>query len=111
LLVIDKENYHYMLPDRDELQACVRDATTYTCDRNLPIYYAESDTPCEVQVYMKTPGQVCNCEKGHYIIRNYAVDNVDRGAIVILLNTKPARNYDKVQKRKDHIRQNRKIIG
>jgi len=63
LLAIDKENHHYMLPNRDEQQACVQDATTYTCDRNLPIYYAESDAPGEVQIYMKTPGQVRNCEK------------------------------------------------
>jgi len=42
-----------MLPDRDELQACVRDSNTYTCDKNLSTYYAEADAPCEVQTYMK----------------------------------------------------------
>jgi len=42
---IDKENHHYMPPDRDELQTCVQNVTTYICDRNLPIYYAESDIP------------------------------------------------------------------
>jgi len=47
LLAIDKENHHYILPNRDELQECVRD--TYTCDKNLPIYYAEADAPCEMQ--------------------------------------------------------------
>jgi len=54
LLTIDKENHH-MLPDRDKLQTCVKDVITYTCDQNLPIYYAEADAPCEVQVYMKGP--------------------------------------------------------
>jgi len=67
LLTVDKENYYYMLPDRDELQACVRDSNMYTCDKNLPIYYAEADAPCEVQAYMKTPGQVRNCEKGQIL--------------------------------------------
>jgi len=52
-----------MLPDRDELQACVRDSNTYICDKNLPIYYAEADAPCEVQAYMKA-GQIRNCKKG-----------------------------------------------
>jgi len=62
LLAVDKENHHHMLPDRDELQACVRDSNTY-CDKNLPIYYAEADASCEVQAYMKAPGKIRNCEK------------------------------------------------
>jgi len=70
LLAIDKENHHYMLPDRDELKTCVQDVTTYTCDQNLPIYYAEADAPCEVQVYMKAPGQIRNCEKGQVLTEN-----------------------------------------
>jgi len=67
LLAVDKENHHYMLPDREELQACVRDYNMYTCDKNLPIYYAEADAPCEVLAYMNTPGQVRNCEKGQIL--------------------------------------------
>jgi len=58
LLAIDIENYHYLLPDEDELQMCVQDITTYICEQNLSIYYAEANAPCEVQVYMKAPGQV-----------------------------------------------------
>jgi len=69
LLAIDKENHHYMLPDRDELQTCVRDATMYTCDQNFPIYYAEADAPYEMQVFMKAPGQVKNCEKGQILFK------------------------------------------
>jgi len=67
LLAVDKENHHYMLPDRDELQASVCDSNRYTCDKNLSIYYAEADAPCEVQAYMKAPGQVRNCEKGQIL--------------------------------------------
>jgi len=67
LLAVDKENHHYMLPDRDELQTCVRDYNTYTCDKNLPTYYAEADAPCEVQAYMKAPGNIQNCEKGRVL--------------------------------------------
>jgi len=67
LLAVDKENHHYMIPDRDELRACVRDSNTYTCDKNLPIYYAEADAPCEVQAYIKAPGQIRNCEKGQVL--------------------------------------------
>jgi len=38
--------------------------TTYIWEQNLSIYYAEANAPCEVQVYMKAPGQVLrNCEK------------------------------------------------
>jgi len=70
LLAIDKENHHYMLPNRDELKTCVRDVTTYTCDQNLPIYYAEAEAPCEVQIYMNAPGQMRNCEKGQVLTEN-----------------------------------------
>jgi len=45
----------------------MQNATTYTCDQNLPIYYAEADASCEMQVYMKAPGQVQNCEKGRIL--------------------------------------------
>jgi len=68
LLTIDKENHHYMLPDREELQTCVREITTYTCDQSLPIYYA--DASCEVRVYMKAPGQIRNCEKRQVLTKN-----------------------------------------
>jgi len=66
LLAVDKENHHYTLPGRDELQACVRDSNTYICEKNLPIYYAEADAPCELQAYMKA-GQIRNCEKGQIL--------------------------------------------
>jgi len=56
-----------MLPDREELQACVRDHNMYTCEKNLPIYYSEAEAPCEVLAYMKAPGQVRNCEKGQIL--------------------------------------------
>jgi len=67
LLAVDKENHHYMLPDRDEIQTCVRDSNMYTCDKNLPIYYAETDAPCEVQAYMKATENIQNCEKGRIL--------------------------------------------
>jgi len=49
---------------------CVRVVTTYTCDQNLPIYYAEADTLCEVQVYMKASRQIRNCEKRQVLTEN-----------------------------------------
>jgi len=98
LLAVDKKNHHYMLPDREELQACVRDHNMYTCDKNLPIYYVEADAPCEVLAYMKAPGQVRNCEKGQ-ILSETTLWITLRGAVMALLDTKFTRSHNTMRKR------------
>ncbi|XP_011689997.1 PREDICTED: uncharacterized protein LOC105451328 [Wasmannia auropunctata] len=49
-MAIDKENHHYMLPCEKELAKCVREESTFTYERNLPVYNIRADAPCEVQV-------------------------------------------------------------
>jgi len=62
LLAINKENHHYMLPDQmNYRRAC--GTPQRICDQNFSIHYAKVDAYCEVQVYMKTPGQIRNYEK------------------------------------------------
>jgi len=97
LLAIDKENHNYMLPDRDDLQACVQDATTYTCDRNLPLLRGIGCTLRGANIH-ENAGTDPQLRKGANIIRHYVVDNVDRRAIVALFNTTSARSHNKVRK-------------
>ena len=37
-IALDKENSHYTLLYESELANYIRDATTYTCEQNYPIY-------------------------------------------------------------------------
>jgi len=95
LLAIDKENHHYMLPDRDELRPCVRDATTYTCDQKRPYLLRGSGTLRGPNIYESARTDP-KLRKGTNTIRNHFVDNIDSRAIVALLNSKSVRNYDKM---------------
>ncbi|KAL6268241.1 hypothetical protein P5V15_001360 [Pogonomyrmex californicus] len=67
LIAIDKENHHYKLLEEVELERCIRETNTYTCEQNFATYYAETTAPCEVQIYTHTPGQLKYCEKNHMI--------------------------------------------
>ncbi|KYM97337.1 hypothetical protein ALC62_11981 [Cyphomyrmex costatus] len=67
IIALDKENNHYTLLRENELNKCIRDITTYTCERNFPIYNIKSNAPCEVLVYINTPGQLQNCEYGRVL--------------------------------------------
>jgi len=63
LLAIDKENHHYILLNKQELNKCTQDLTTFTCEQNFPVYHVKTSAPCEVQIYINTPGQLQNCER------------------------------------------------
>jgi len=63
LLAIDKENHHYILLNEQELNKCTQDRTTFTCEQNFPVYHVKTSAPCEVQIYLNTPGQLQNCER------------------------------------------------
>jgi len=67
LLAIDRENRHYLLLSENDLNKCTQDHTKYTCEQNWPMYHAQADAPCEVQVYVHTPQRTDNCEKGHVL--------------------------------------------
>ncbi|KAL6253562.1 hypothetical protein P5V15_015402 [Pogonomyrmex californicus] len=54
LIAIDKENHHYKLLEEVELERCIRETNTYTCEQNFATYYAETTAPCRVQIYTYT---------------------------------------------------------
>ncbi|KYM78976.1 hypothetical protein ALC53_10530 [Atta colombica] len=58
----DRENNHYTLLRENELNECIRDIITYTCEKNFPIYHIQSDASCEVQIFANMSGQLRNCE-------------------------------------------------
>ena len=65
LLAIDKENRQYKIINKADLADCIKERDTYTCKRNSPTYYAETNAPCEVQTYAQTPGYLRHCTQEH----------------------------------------------
>ncbi|XP_024871226.1 uncharacterized protein LOC112454206, partial [Temnothorax curvispinosus] len=63
ILAIDKENHNYITLEERDLNDCKRNGAEYVCDRNCPIYFVGTNAPCEVQVYVGTPGYVNACER------------------------------------------------
>lgn len=63
LLAINTENRQYKVMQQSELDKCIKNVNTYTCEQNFATYYSDTHAPCEVQVYIQMPGQLTHCEK------------------------------------------------
>jgi len=62
LLAIARENRHYLLLSKRDLNKCTQDHAKYTCEQNWPMYHVQADAPCEVQIYVHIPQRTDNCE-------------------------------------------------
>jgi hypothetical protein len=72
LIAVDTERHTYIVPTLTDIQQCIKINTEYLCMRNYPTYRINTNSICEIELYLENKQSYKNCNI-QYIASNNTI--------------------------------------